>query len=267
MYIDLDEFYDYDLLNQAKNRLLEEVSDQIKQIIPDADPEFEIIEFKDARLELLIEDGWIDAKLNKIPAFLPDFYPVSNVVEYSKLAKTLRMLDVNTPPKFLAAKTALQKAELFLIAKLIENAILIQFDLNKIGEFQFYTLSGDFLGILTRIRLNRDPFTGVFKTYDFLIFSECYKIERKDIATLKDCLDIVDKADYCFEDLPEVLDDLEILTEKSYVEAEQISVIEKTFKMKVPKRPIFYRIPFLAWDRRDRMQFFVSEEYISEVIY
>ncbi|NVM52912.1 MAG: hypothetical protein HWN66_04355 [Candidatus Helarchaeota archaeon] len=264
MYIDIDEFYSDGLLNVAKNLFLGQYSDYVRRVSLDQD--FELIEFEDAQLELYLEEGWIDVQLDKIPTCLQDKYLVSNVTEYNKLASTLRMLDLNKPPKFLAAKNELERCELFVIAKLIENAILVTFDLNKLTEFQFYTLSGEFLGILTRIRLIRDVF-GRFKNYDCLVFAENYIIDKKDIATLKDILNIVDKEDYCFENLPEVLNELEDLTLKPFVEAEEITRLENLHRIKIPKRVLFYRIPFSVWEQHQRTNFYVPEENISEIIY
>jgi hypothetical protein len=267
MYIDLDALYSRSVLNDAKNLLHEQYSEFIKRIVPDPkDSDFETIQFVDAQLELIIEDGRIDVQLDRIPKFLEDQYLISNVIEYNKFAASLNQLDLNKPPKTLASKNNIERCELFINAKLIENAIISIFHLNKLSEFQFYTLADRYLGIATRIRLNRD-LLGIFRTYDFLIFTERYKIEKKDIATLKDILDIVDKEDYCFADLPVVLDDLEDLTLKPFVEAETVSSFEKLYRIKVPKRPIFYRIPFLAWNQRDRTKFYVSEENITELIF
>ena len=267
MYIDLDEFYSRGVLNVAKNLLLGQYSNAINRVIPDPeDPGFETILFEDSQLELIIEKGHIDAQLDRIPQFLKHQFLLSNVIEYNKIADSLHKLDLHKPPKFLAAKTDIDLCELFIIAQLIELAIVATFNLHKLTEFQFYTLSGDYLGILTRIRLNRDVF-GIFHNYDCLIFAEKYIIEKKDIATLKDISEFVDEEDYCFSDLSDVLDELDDLTLKSFVESEEINRLESLHRIKIPKVPIFHRIPFMAWTQRERTNFYVSDDVISEVRY
>lgn len=267
MHIDLEEFYNRGVLDVAKNLFLGDYSADIVRVIPDPlDPNYETILFEDAQLELIIEDGWIDAQLDEIPQFLKRQPLISNIIEYSKLAESLHRLDLDTPPKFLAAQTDLEQYELFIIAKLIEYAILTTFNLKKLSEFQFYTFSGNFLGILARIRLSRD-YLGTFRNHDCLLSAEKYKIERKDIAMLKDISAIVDEQDYCFTDLPALLDELEDLTLKPHVSSEELARIENLHKIKIPKNPIFYRIPFLTWTQREKMHFFVSEDVVSEIIY
>jgi hypothetical protein len=267
MYIDLDAFYGIELLKQAKDRLIKHYITQITQAGPDPeDPEMDLIQFQDATLSLLIEEGVIDVELDTIPSFLKNNYMQSNIIEYNKHAYLLGMLDLNKPPKSLAAKTELSRCELYIIAQIIENAILITFHLNKFAEFQFYTPAG-YLGILTRVRLNRDIVSGLYYNYDCLIFAGKYKVEKRDIEVLEDISTIVESDDYCFEDLPVLLDELKDLTLKPYVAAEVIAGIEKLHRIKVPKVPLFYRIPFLAWDQRDRTSFHVQGENISLISY
>ncbi len=267
MYIDLDSFYNIELLKQAKDRLIKQYSAQIAQAGPDPeDSEMDLIQFRDATLSLLIEEGVIDVELDAIPSFLKDSYMQSNIIEYNKHAYLLGMLDLNKPPKSLAAKTDLRRCELYIIAQIIENAILITFQLDKFAEFQFYT-PAEFLGILTRVRLNRDIASGRYFNYDCLIFAGKYKVEKRDIEVLEDISTIVEKDDYSFENLPSLLDELKDLTLKPYVAAEAIAEIEKVHGIKVPKVPLFYRIPFLAWDQRDRTSFHVQKENISLISY
>lgn len=268
MFLKLDAFYSPSLLVEAKNLVVQEFSDHIEQIIPDHASE--IIVFEDARLEFFLKNRRIEIKLNKIPAFLQqDEYKFSNIIEYNKAAATLNILDLNLPPKgYAARRNEIEICELFIIAKVIEKAILRIFNLEKFSEFQFYTMAGHFLGDVDRIRLNRDSFSGVFSTYDCLIFSDRFKIEKRHIELLKDSLEIIDEEDYCLENLPDVLEELEKFTNKPYIQAETILNFEKLYKnrIKIPKRPIFHRIPFLAWDQRQK-QFYIPEENITEVIY
>ena len=265
MYLKLDEFYFYDRLFEAKNLLLQEFSNNIEKITQNHVSE--IIQFKDARLELSLEDQRIEMELDQIPAFLQDEYHYSNIIEYNKYAESLQMLDFNRPPKSFAVPDEIGKCELFLIAKMIEKAILLTFNLNKFSEFQFYTTKGTFLGTLSRIRLNRD-LTGIFTNYDCSIFSERFKIEKKHIILLKDSLEIIDKEDYCLNNLPEILEELEAFTYSPYIEADKIYKLEELYKnrVKIPKRPIFYRVPFLLWEQQKK-NFYVAAENISEIIY
>ena len=83
---------------------------------------------------------------------------------------------------------------------------------------------------------------------------------------LKDIATIVDKEDYCVQDLPELIDQLEDFTKVPFVEAEEIENFEKVNRIKIPKRPIFYRIPFLVWTQQQKA-FYVPDESISELIY
>ncbi len=266
MFVKLDSFYSMDLLIRAKDHMLDEFPDQIQE--KTVNPAAETIQLKDASLEIRLEKNRIAIELDQIPAFLQEDYHFSNVIEYNKLAETLSFLDLNKPPKSFAAKDEISKCELFLIAKIIEKTILLTFNLEKLSDFQFYTLSGNFLGILSRIRLNRDAFSGTYSTYDCLIFAERFKVEKRHIAILKDFLEIINEEDYCLANLPDVLDELEGLTTHPFIEAEKIRSLEQQYKnrVKIPKRPIFYRVPFLAWDQR-QTQFYVPAENISEVIY
>ncbi len=270
MYISLDAFYNYDLLISAKNSMKESIKHEIQGSFFDPkDPDAEFIQFEDAKAEIYIENGWIDLELDAIPSILQDQYKISNIIEYNKMAALLSFLDLNKPPKSYAAKhDEVAQCELYLIALIIENAILLTFHLSKLGEFQFYNNSNVFIGILDRVRLSRDPFSGLYSNYDFLIFSGMYKIEKKHVEFLKDTLDLIDEQDYCLKDLPAVLEELENLTSEPIAPANMILEFEKRYnnRVKIPKRPIFYRIPFLAWDQRQD-RFFVSQENMSEVIY
>ncbi|MHA1263648.1 MAG: hypothetical protein ACTSRS_00280 [Candidatus Helarchaeota archaeon] len=267
MNIDLDAFYNRIVLTQAKNLFITQFSQHICEINSfSITSNTEIISFSDARLELTINPGRISVVLDQIPSFLKDIYQVSNVIECSLFSKALSFDLIDKPPKFLATKTELQRCELFLIAKLIENALLSIYGLEKLSEFQFYTVDGTFLGFLTRIRLIRDIF-GIFHNYDCLIFAERYIIDKKDIITLKEISEIVDKDDYCFEDLPLVLDELEPLTSKPFIESEEINWFENLYRIKIPKTPIFYRIPFMSWTRHGRTSFYVSPDIITELKY
>ncbi|MHA1649496.1 MAG: hypothetical protein ACTSYB_04805, partial [Candidatus Helarchaeota archaeon] len=68
--------------------------------------------------------------------------------------------------------------------------------------------------------------------------------------------------------LPNVLDELETLAHHSFIDSNTIFQFEEKYRnlVKIPKRPIFYRVPFLAWDQKQNY-FYVSKENISEVIY
>ncbi len=268
MYLRLDAFYERDILIKAKNHMIQEFDPFIEKITRNSHSN--IIKLDDAILEISLNDYRIEVLLNRIPDFLLDEYQFSNIIEYNKYADAFHMLDLNKPPKSFAAKTEVQKAELFLIAKILEKAILLIFNLDKLSEFQFYMIAETpiYLGTLTRIRMIRDAFSGIFSTYDCLIFSERFKIEKKHVLILKDILELIDKEDYCLENLPNVLDELETLAHHSFIDSNTIFQFEEKYRnlVKIPKRPIFYRVPFLAWDQKQNY-FYVSKENISEVIY
>jgi hypothetical protein len=266
MHLDLDEFYSQNHLEAARDLLLTEYSEHINRAITDPlDPNFITILFPDAQLELSLSAGRIDAQLNTIPTFLEDQYHISNVIECSPFSKSLSSELIDKPPKYLGTKNNKQRCELFILAKLIENALIAVFHLTKFSEFQFYSFSGEFLGTLTRLRLMRDVL-GIFHTHDCLIFADRYVVDAKDVHALKDFTSIIDKEDYCFAELPEVLEDLDALAIKPYVQAEEIARIERLHRIRVPKKPIFYQVPFLAWNQRRRAAFYVPEDSISELI-
>ena len=224
MRLKLNEFFDNSILIGAKTLVLEEIPEDIK------------IEIKDRQ---------IDVDLDSIPDSLKDEYQTSSVIEFNKYAGSLKFLDLNKPAKYYATQNETEKCECYVIAKVIEKAILLIFDLTKLAEFQFYSYSGRYLGSLTRIRLNHDLVTGIFAIYDCLIFMERYRIEDRDIAMLKDIMELVDKADYCVQNLPEIIDKLKEFTKFPSIEAEVIIGFEKSNQVKVPKRPLFYRIPLV----------------------
>jgi len=264
MYLKLDEFFEDQLLIQAKNLFLEEIIEYIRE--KHSNTIKELIKFEKACLEIGIARRRVKVKLDSIPDFLQETYHVSNITEYNKYADSLHLLDLNKPPKFYATKSEIERCECYIIAKIIENAILLILNLTKLSEFQVYTFFGNYLGIVTRIRLSRDLITDTFSIYDCLIFMERYRIEKKDIAMLKEILKIVEKEDYCVQNLPEIINELEGFTKFSFIEAEDIIEFEKLNRIKVPKRPIFYRIPFLVWNKRQKA-FYVPNESISEFIY
>jgi len=268
MHINLDEFYSSDLLRQAEKRLITQLSGHIHKVCADPEaPETDLICFHDAELSLAIEEAYIGVQLDRIPSCLQDKYLPSNIIEYNKHAHLFGLLDLNKPPKFLAAKSEINKYELYIIAKLIENALLITFQMTKFAEFQFYSHSNLYLGILSRLRLRRDIMSGFYFNHDCLIFTEKYKIEKRDIELLEDISTIVEQKDYCFEDLPTLLDELKDLTLKPQIEAEVVVNIEQLYRIKIPKTPLFYRFPFLAWDQRDRTHFYVPDENITIISY
>lgn len=264
MRLKLDEFFEEQLLFQAKNLVLEDFIEHIKE--SHSNFSTEITKFEKACLEIKITGRQIKLKLDSIPDFLQEDYRISNITEYNKYAASLHLLDLNKPPKFYTTRNEIERCECHLIAKIIEKAVLLIFNLTKLSEFQFYNYSGNYLGIITRIRLNHDLITNTFSIYDCLIFTERYKIEKKDIDTLKDILKIVGKEDYCVQNLPEIINELEGFTKFPFIEAEEIIDFEKLNHVKVPKRPIFYRIPFLVWTQQQKA-FYVPDESISELIY
>jgi hypothetical protein len=263
MRLKLDEFFDDHILIEAKNLVLEDIAQYIKIY-----PEFnnESIEIDNASLKIQIISREINVELDSIPNFLQGTYQVSNIIEFNKHASSLHLLDFNAPPKYYAAQNKTEKCECYLIAVIIEHAIALIFNLAKFAEFQFYSYSGNYLGAITRVRLNRDLITGTFSIYDCLIFQERYKVEKRHIAMLKDITTIVDKEDYCFQNLPEIIDQLEEFTKVPFVEAEEIGRFEKLHRIKIPKSPLFYRIPFLIWTQQQKA-FLVPDESISELIY
>ena len=99
-----------------------------------------------------------------------------------------------------------------------------------------------------------------------MLFAEKFKLEKRDIALLQDALELVDEADYCFEELPNVLGKLKKLTKKPSVDAPTIAGIEKVHRIKVPKLPIFHRVPFYTWTQKGT-RFEVSKKHISEFIF
>lgn len=245
MRLKLNEFFDDSVLIGAKNLVLGDISEPIK------------IEIKDRQ---------INVDLESIPDSLQDEYQPSNVIEFNKHASSLNLLDLNKPPKYYAAQNEIEKCECYIIAKIIEKAILLIFNVAKLADFQFYSYSGRYLGTITRIRLNRDLITGIFSIYDCLIFQERYKVEKRHIAMLKDITTIIDKEDYCIQNLPEIIDQLGEFTKVPFVEAEEIGSFEKIYRLKIPKRPIFYQIPFLVWTQQQQA-FYVPDINISELIY
>lgn len=264
MRLKLNEFFEDHVLIEAKNLLLGEISEYIKKISSESNRDS--IDFGKGSLEIEIKDRQINVELDSIPDFLTEEYQVSNVIEFNQIASSLNLLDLNKPPKYYATQNEIEKCECYLIAKIIEKTVLLIFDLAKFAEFQFYSFSGNYLGALTRIRLNRDLITGTFSIYDCLIFKERYKVEKRHIAMLKDITTIVDKEDYCFQNLPELIDQLEDFTKKPFIEAEEIGNFEKMNRLKIPKRPIFYRIPFLVWTQQQKA-FYVPDASITELVY
>jgi hypothetical protein len=264
MRLKLDEFFEDPLLFQAKNLFLEEFSEYIRE--RRSNFATEIIRFEKTFLEISITGRRLKVKLDSIPDFMQEDYQNSSIIEYNKYAASLHLLDLNKPPKFYATRNEIERCECYLIGKIIEKAILLIFNLTKLSEFQFYTYSGNYLGVITRIRLNHDLITNTFSIYDCLIFTEHYKIEKKDIATLKDILKIVEKEDYCVQNLPEIINELEGFTKFPFIEAEDVISFEKLNRVKIPKRPIFHRIPFLVWTQQQKA-FYVPDESISELVY
>ncbi len=264
MRLKLNEFFDNRILIGAKNLLLEEMSEYIQENSSPFDPE--LIRFKNTSLKMKLTDHQIHVELDSIPDVLQEEYQVSNVIEFNKHASSLNLLDLNKPPKYYATQNETEKCECYLIAKLIEKAILLIFDVAKLAEFQFYSFSGNYLGSITRIRLNHDLVTGKFSIYDCLIFTDRYRIEKRDIAMLKDIMTIVDEEDYCVQNLPEIIENLKEFTKFPSIDAEVIISFEKSNRVKVPKRPIFYRIPFLVWTQQQKA-FYVPDESILELVY